>query len=95
SSVSEDSPPGTVIALLNVKDEDSGVSGEVRLSLPDTLPFRLQKSFEDYYSVETSRELDREAVAEYNVTVRATDGGSPSLWSSAVLPLRVLDVNDN
>ncbi|XP_010225743.1 PREDICTED: protocadherin gamma-A10-like, partial [Tinamus guttatus] len=77
SSVSEDSPPGTVIALLNVKDEDSGVSGEVRLSLADTLPFRLEKSFEDYYSVVTSRELDREAVAEYNVTVRATDGGSP------------------
>ncbi|NXA43652.1 PCDG5 protein, partial [Eudromia elegans] len=95
SSVSEDSPPGTVIALLNVKDEDSGAGGEVRLSLPDTLPFRLENSFEDYYRLETSRELDREAVSEYNVTVRATDGGSPSLWSSAVLPLRVLDVNDN
>ncbi|NXA56910.1 PCDG2 protein, partial [Nothocercus julius] len=95
NSVPEDSLPGTVIALLKVKDDDSGASGEVRLSLPDTLPFRLQKSFEDYYSVETSAELDREAVAEYNVTVRATDGGSPSLWSSAVLPLRVLDVNDN
>ncbi|NWI19214.1 PCDG2 protein, partial [Crypturellus soui] len=95
SSISENSPPGTVIALLKVKDEDSGASGEVRLSLPDTLPFRLEKSFEDYYSVVTSRELDREAVSEYNVTVRATDGGSPVLWSSAVLALRVLDVNDN
>ncbi|XP_010221815.1 PREDICTED: protocadherin gamma-A4-like, partial [Tinamus guttatus] len=83
NSISEDSPPGTVIALLKVKDEDSGASGQVRLSLADTLPFRLEKSFEDYYSVVTSRELDREAVAEYNVTVRATDGGSPSLWSSA------------
>ncbi|KGL83365.1 Protocadherin gamma-A11, partial [Tinamus guttatus] len=79
NSISEDSPPGTVIALLKVKDEDSGASGQVRLSLADTLPFRLEKSFEDYYSVVTSRELDREAVAEYNVTVRATDGGSPSL----------------
>ncbi|KGL72587.1 Protocadherin gamma-A10, partial [Tinamus guttatus] len=91
SSVSENSPRGTVIALLKVKDEDSGASGKVRLSLADTFPFRLEKSFEDYYSVVTSGELDREAVAEYNVTVRATDGGSPALWSSAVLPLRVLD----
>ncbi|XP_010211348.1 PREDICTED: protocadherin gamma-A4-like, partial [Tinamus guttatus] len=95
SSVSENSPRGTVIALLKVKDEDSGASGKVRLSLADTFPFRLEKSFEDYYSVVTSGELDREAVAEYNVTVRATDGGSPALWSSAVLPLRVLDGNDN
>ncbi|NWI09039.1 PCDG2 protein, partial [Crypturellus soui] len=95
SSVSEESPPGTVIALLKVKDEDSGASGEVKLSFPDGLPFRLEKSYEDYYSVVTSRELDREAVSEYNVTVRATDGGSPALWSSAVLALRVLDVNDN
>ncbi|XP_068816214.1 protocadherin gamma-A12-like [Struthio camelus] len=95
SSVPEDSPPGTVIALLKVKDEDSEANGEVRLSLPGTLPFRLEKSFEDYYSVVTARELDREEVSEYNVTVRATDGGSPALWSSAVLPLRVLDVNDN
>ncbi|XP_064376849.1 protocadherin gamma-A3-like [Dromaius novaehollandiae] len=95
SSVSEDSPPGTIIALLNVKDEDSGANGEVRLSLADTLPFRLEKSVGDYYSVVTARELDREEVSEYNVTVRATDGGAPALRSSAVLPLRVLDVNDN
>ncbi|XP_064886152.1 LOW QUALITY PROTEIN: protocadherin gamma-A3-like [Columba livia] len=32
---------------------------------------------------------------EYNVTVRTAEGGSPALWSSAVLWLRVLDVNDN
>uniref|UniRef100_A0A8C5TKP8 Cadherin domain-containing protein n=1 Tax=Malurus cyaneus samueli TaxID=2593467 RepID=A0A8C5TKP8_9PASS len=59
------------------------------------VPFRLEKSFEDYYRVVTARELDREQVSEYNVTVRAADGGSPPLQSSAVLALRVLDVNDN
>ncbi|KAM8798899.1 uncharacterized protein ACNFOS_007609 [Eudromia elegans] len=95
SEVPEDCPPGTVVALLHVQDRDSGANGEVRCSLGAGLPFRLRSSLGSYYSVETSRELDREAVSEYNVTVRATDGGSPSLWSSAVLPLRVLDVNDN
>ncbi|NWX16892.1 PCDGA protein, partial [Aegotheles bennettii] len=68
---------------------------EVRCSIAESLPFRLEKSFEDYYRVVTTRELDREEVSEYNVTVRAADGGSPALWSSAVLALRVLDVNDN
>ncbi|NXP56826.1 PCDGA protein, partial [Zapornia atra] len=69
--------------------------GEVRCSIAERLPFRLEKSFEDYYRVVTARELDREEVSEYNVTVRAADGGSPALRSGAVLALRVLDVNDN
>ncbi|XP_059681586.1 protocadherin gamma-A10-like [Gavia stellata] len=95
SAISEDAPSGTVVALLHVQDRDSGANGEVRCSIAESLPFRLEKSFEDYYRVVTARELDREEVSEYNVTVRARDGGSPALWSSAVLALRVLDVNDN
>ncbi|NWR63878.1 PCDGA protein, partial [Bucorvus abyssinicus] len=95
SAISEDAPPGTVVALLHVQDRDSGANGEVRCSLDGGLPFRLRSSQGSYYSVVTSRELDREAVSEYNVTVRAADGGSPALWSSVVLSLRVLDVNDN
>nr|XP_054499142.1 uncharacterized protein LOC129126923 [Agelaius phoeniceus] len=93
--ISEDAPSGTVVALLHVQDRDSGVNGEVRCSVDKDVPFRLEKSFEDYYRVVTARELDREQVSEYNVTVRAADGGSPALQSSAVLALRVLDVNDN
>ncbi|XP_016157050.1 PREDICTED: protocadherin gamma-A12-like isoform X2 [Ficedula albicollis] len=95
SEISEDAPSGTVVALLHVEDHDSGPNGEVRCSLDGDVPFRLEKSFDDYYRVVTARELDREQVSEYNVTVRAADGGSPALQSSAVLALRVLDVNDN
>ncbi|NXD03498.1 PCDGA protein, partial [Certhia familiaris] len=69
--------------------------GEVHCSLDPDVPFRLESSQSSYYRVVTSRELDREQVSEYNVTVRAWDGGSPSLESSAVLCVRVLDVNDN
>ncbi|XP_074460241.1 protocadherin gamma-A10-like isoform X9 [Larus michahellis] len=95
SEISEDAPPGTVVALMHVRDRDSGPNGQVRCSIAESLPFRLEKTFEDYYRVVTAEVLDREAVSEYNVTVRASDGGSPPLWSSAVLSLRVLDVNDN
>ncbi|NXM95070.1 PCDGA protein, partial [Sylvia borin] len=95
NEISEDDPSGTVVALLHVRDKDSGANGEVRCSLDEGIPFRLEKSFDDYYRVVTARELDREQVPEYNVTVRAADGGSPALQSSAVLALRVLDVNDN
>ncbi|NXL76040.1 PCDGA protein, partial [Leptocoma aspasia] len=95
TEISEDARSGTVVALLHVQDRDSGANGEVRCSLDGDVPFRLQSSHGSYYSVVTARELDREQVSEYNVTVRAADGGSPSLQSSAVLALRVLDVNDN
>ncbi|KAM4653612.1 protocadherin gamma-A2-like [Amazona ochrocephala] len=95
SEISEDAQPGTVVALLHVQDRDSGANGEVRCSIVETLPFLLEKSFEDYYRVVTAGELDRENMSEYNLTVRAVDGGSPALQSSAVLALRVLDVNDN
>ncbi|NWS79225.1 PCDGA protein, partial [Crotophaga sulcirostris] len=95
SEISEDAPPGTVVALLHVQDRDSGQNGEVRCSLDGSIPLGLEKTFNNYYSVVTSRDLDREEVSEYNVTVRASDGGSPPRWSSAVLSLRVLDVNDN
>ncbi|KAM9184595.1 protocadherin gamma-A5-like [Mergus octosetaceus] len=95
SEISEDAPPGTVVALLHVQDRDSGANGEVRCSIVENVPFRLEWALDNYYSVVTARELDREEVSEYNVTVWASDGGSPSLRSSAVLALRVLDVNDN
>ncbi|NXV65959.1 PCDGA protein, partial [Molothrus ater] len=95
NEISEDAPAGTVVALLHVQDRDSGANGEVRCSIDKDVPFRLEKSYEDYYRVVTAKELDREQVSEYNVTVRAADGGSPALQSSAVLALRVLDVNDN
>ncbi|NXP73375.1 PCDGA protein, partial [Ramphastos sulfuratus] len=95
SEISEDTPPGTVVALLHVLDRDSGANGQVRCSLDRGVPFRLRSSQGSYYSVETTKELDREEVSEYNVTVRAADGGSPPRWSSAVLTLQVMDVNDN
>ncbi|OPJ67387.1 hypothetical protein AV530_018934 [Patagioenas fasciata monilis] len=68
NEISEDAPSGTVVALLQVKDRDSGANGEVRCSIAESLPFHLERSFVNYYRVVTSRELDREQVSEYNVT---------------------------
>ncbi|XP_065546889.1 protocadherin gamma-A2-like [Lathamus discolor] len=95
SEISEDAPSGTVVALLHVLDRDSGANGQVRCSISESLPFQLEKTSEDYYRVLTVGDLDREKVSEYNVTVRAVDGGSPAMQSRALLTLRVLDVNDN
>ncbi|XP_065411860.1 protocadherin gamma-A12-like isoform X16 [Chrysemys picta bellii] len=95
NSVSEDSPPETLIALLNIRDKDSGDNGEVTCSIPGNLPFRLQKSFDNYYSLVTDRPLDRERVSDYNVAITATDRGTPNLASKITILVQLSDINDN
>ncbi|XP_055980526.1 protocadherin gamma-A2 isoform X11 [Sorex fumeus] len=95
SSVPEDSPPGTVIALFNVHDRDSGQNAFVTCSLPENLPFKLEKSVDNYYRLITTRALDREEFSSYNITVTAKDRGSPSLSRNAFILLQVADINDN
>ncbi|XP_047411308.1 protocadherin gamma-A10 isoform X6 [Sciurus carolinensis] len=95
SPVTEDSPLGTVIALLNVHDLDSGQNGEVTCSISSNLPFKLEKSIDSYYRLVTHRALDREQVSFYNITVTATDGGSPPLSTETHFTLQVADINDN
>uniref|UniRef100_A0A8C1W5N8 Cadherin domain-containing protein n=1 Tax=Cyprinus carpio TaxID=7962 RepID=A0A8C1W5N8_CYPCA len=93
--VSEDAPLGTTIAIFSVKDLDSGDSGHVVCSVDRNTPFKLQSSLRNYYSLVTDAALDRERVAAYNITITATDLGSPALSSQKTLNLKVSDVNDN
>ncbi|XP_069892325.1 protocadherin gamma-A2-like isoform X1 [Dipodomys merriami] len=95
SSVPEDSPPGTIIALFNVHDRDSGQNSFVTCSLPEELPFKLERSVDNYYRLVTTRTLDREQVSFYNITLSATDGGDPALCTDAHVVLQVADINDN
>ncbi|XP_071615291.1 protocadherin gamma-B5-like [Heliangelus exortis] len=95
SPVPEDAPVGTVVALLKVKDADSGENGDVRCELSGEAPLSLVASSGGSYKVLTGSALDREQASEHRVRVVARDRGSPSLWSSAELVLEVSDVNDN
>ncbi|XP_066480608.1 uncharacterized protein [Tiliqua scincoides] len=95
NTIHENSPTGTVIALLNVHDQDSGINGEVTCSIPDKLPFQFKKSIDNFYSLVTHNDLDREHVAAYNITITATDHGTPPLSASTLLSLHILDTNDN
>ncbi|XP_008064548.1 protocadherin gamma-A2-like [Carlito syrichta] len=95
SSVPEDSPPGTIIALFNVHDRDSGENAFITCSLPENLPFKLEKSVDNYRRLVTTRSLDREQFSFYNITLTAEDGGNPSLSTDAHVLLQVADINDN
>ncbi|XP_048371372.1 protocadherin gamma-A6-like isoform X10 [Sphaerodactylus townsendi] len=95
NSVAENSPAGTVIAILNVQDRDSGSNGEIKCSIPNNFPFQLKQSMDSFYSLVTDSVLDREQVPAYNITVTATDHGNPPLFTSTFIVLQVLDTNDN
>ncbi|XP_066185603.1 protocadherin gamma-B5-like [Sylvia atricapilla] len=95
SPVPEDAPAGTVVALLNVNDPDSGENGQVSCELSGEAPLSIVASPGGSYKVVTASALDREQAAEQRVTVVARDRGRPALWSSAELVLEVSDVNDN
>ncbi|XP_051275334.1 protocadherin gamma-C5 isoform X47 [Dicentrarchus labrax] len=93
--VREDSPHGTVVALISARDLDSGVNGKVTLKLPKKSPFALKPSFSHNYALVTGGVLDRENVSEYNIEITATDSGSPPLFSTKIIPVSISDVNDN
>ncbi|KAF3706608.1 Protocadherin alpha-C2 [Channa argus] len=94
SPVREDARADTVVALISVTDRDSGANKQVSLEIPAGLPFKI-KSFRNYYTLVTSAFLDRETTDAYNVTLSATDGGSPPLSSQKTIQVDVADVNDN
>ncbi|NXF93679.1 PCDAA protein, partial [Eubucco bourcierii] len=93
--VSEDASVGTVVALLSVSDRDSGANGRVQCSVWPTSPFGLETRFLGSYSLVLREALDRERVSEYEVEVRAEDGGKPPLRASRGVRVPVCDVNDN
>lgn len=93
--IPEDAVPGTVIALLSIVDKDPGENGKVTCQIPDNLPFQLKPSLENYYSLITSGLLDRELISGYNITITATDLGSPPITTQQTLWVQISDVNDN
>ncbi|XP_063353692.1 protocadherin gamma-A11-like isoform X39 [Pelmatolapia mariae] len=91
----ENVPTGTEVGIINVQDRDSENNGQVRCSIQQGVPFKLVPSIKNYYSLVTTGQLDRELVSDYNITITATDEGSPPLSSSKCVQLSVADINDN
>ncbi|XP_029960024.1 protocadherin gamma-A10-like [Salarias fasciatus] len=93
--VPENISPGTEVGIINVQDRDSQSNGQVLCSLQQGVPFKLVPSIKNYYSLVSTGQLDREVVSDYNITITATDEGSPPLSSSKSVQLSVADINDN
>ncbi|XP_057705868.1 protocadherin gamma-A5-like [Corythoichthys intestinalis] len=93
--VSEDAEMNTAVTMINTEDLDSAENGNVNCFINENIPFVLKSSKNNFYTLVTDGELDREKSSEYNITVTCSDEGVPSLFSSVTLNLHISDVNDN
>ncbi|XP_064608177.1 protocadherin Fat 4-like [Liolophura sinensis] len=91
--VTEEERGGTVVGQVTAQDHDLGLNGQLIFTLLNN---------EDNFTVNsssgvisTARRLDREQQDVYSVSVMVMDRGIPSLNSSIVLTVTLLDINDN
>ncbi|XP_016298695.1 protocadherin gamma-C3-like [Sinocyclocheilus anshuiensis] len=60
NTVKEDAANGTVVSMITVLDNDAGKNGEIQLKVRDSLPFKVQNSYKNYYTLVVNGPLDRE-----------------------------------
>ncbi|XP_030007933.1 protocadherin Fat 4 [Sphaeramia orbicularis] len=92
--VSEDSPSGTVFAMIMASDIDEGDNGEIRYFMENTdVPFSIEETSGELYTTDL---LDRETVAIYRLTVIGSDKHpTEPLSSSVVVTVLIGDINDH
>ncbi|XP_027864175.1 protocadherin alpha-3-like isoform X15 [Xiphophorus couchianus] len=95
SPIKEDAEIATAVAMVTVTDRDRGKNGQINCKITGSVPFKLKSNYKNYYSLLVDGPLDRENISKYNISIEATDEGSPELTTTAVIALEVSDVNDN
>lgn len=94
ATVDENAANGSVVAAVTVVDLDEGLNGETTVVIKagnELNHFRLDST----PAVRVNGVLDREEISKYNLTIVATDKGTPPRSSSASLIIYVNDVNDH
>ncbi|XP_014194020.1 protocadherin alpha-9, partial [Haplochromis burtoni] len=95
NTVKEDASVDTAIALVSIFDKDGGKNGMVTCKISNNVPFKLESNYKNSYSLVVDGPLDRETAPQYNISITATDEGSPPLSSTSVITVHATDVNDN
>ncbi|EMP35327.1 Protocadherin beta-1 [Chelonia mydas] len=98
--VQENNGPAVLIGKVNAFDSDSEQNAKVTYSLLPAevggLPLLSYISINsENGNVYALRSMDYEQIKEFQVTVRAADGGSPPLSSEVVVRVVIIDENDN
>ncbi|XP_026315594.1 cadherin-related tumor suppressor isoform X2 [Hyposmocoma kahamanoa] len=97
ATVDENAKNGSLVAAITVTDLDAGLNGITSVSIVtgnELNHFRLENS-SSVYIVYVNGILDREEISKYNLTVVATDKGTPARTATSFLVIHVNDVNDH
>ncbi|KAK9968894.1 hypothetical protein ABG768_027116 [Culter alburnus] len=100
-SVIENNIPGSYMTTVVARDLDFGKNGKVSYSLIDSRtsdgsPISTFVSIDPHSgSLYTLRSFDFETLKEVEFAVKASDKGFPSLSSTTLIQIRVVDENDN
>ena len=93
--VAENLPGGTELGMVAADDSDSGANGAVKYRLRGGPSSHLFQVDADSGTLSTRQRLDRERASTHVLSVVAYDGGMPSMSSSVIVRVSVLDVNDS
>lgn len=97
ATVDENAINSSVVAAIYVVDQDLGLNGDTNIKIisgNEMQHFRLEKT-PSFDIVRVNGVLDREEISKYNLTVVATDKGTPPRTATAYLIIHVNDVNDH
>ncbi|KAK5861065.1 hypothetical protein PBY51_022487 [Eleginops maclovinus] len=99
-SVLENNAPGAYITTVQASDVDLGNNGKITYRLVDSLIMGSPvNTFVSLNSVSGSiyalRSFNYEVMKLLDIHIKASDGGSPQLQSTAVIRLKIADQNDN
>nr|XP_023660997.1 protocadherin-16-like [Paramormyrops kingsleyae] len=93
-SVMEDQPVGFVVLYVMARDADKGENGRVSYRIQDGNAGGRFNLNPNTGSLSILKSLDREEQAVYNLTIIAEDHGVPQHYTSQLLSVQVIDVND-
>ncbi|XP_010773319.1 protocadherin gamma-A11-like [Notothenia coriiceps] len=98
--ITENNSPGMSIHSIKASDKDSGNNARISYFLEESQLNGLSASA--YFSVNAEsgeilamRSFDYEQTKEFNIRVKAQDGGSPPLSSNVTVKILIQDQNDN
>ncbi|XP_078459193.1 protocadherin Fat 1-like isoform X2 [Lampetra planeri] len=93
--VGEDALPGDTIITVVAEDRDGPLNSIVRYSIVGGDQEERFAVDEVSGTLRVRRELDREKVSGYSLTVRATDNGTPPRSADVLVNVDISDINDN
>lgn len=88
----ENNPVPSIIGQVNANDADQGINGQIQYSIVSASPYFSISPIDGILSANIS--FDYEVKREYNVLIRASDYGKPTLESTTLVTINIINQNE-